>query len=270
MQALELSQLLQAIEVSRQPAPDADSDTDSDEKNEDTVLGTEPADEKELVSQLTAEQQDEWQILTAQDVTAGWKERCRSTGRHTFTPGTQQVGCLLPATITTPLDIFDQFIAADTIDYFCERTNANARARKRKKRARRSEDNKENEDPNATDSDDDDGNEVQWEDVAATEMRAFIGCVICMGVVQLNNTKQYWSESIGPALIRHAFARTRFQQLQANFHVSEPPPVDQPSTDRLQKVRELTERLGRRFTAAFYPGQWLSVMRRWSSSEDAV
>ena len=258
MQQQELSKLLRAIEISRQPEPDTESDTDADEQKKNEVLGEESADEDELFDQLTEDQQDEWQVLTAADRTTGWKVHCRSTGRHVFTPGMQQVGCLLPTTVTTPLDIFHQLITPDIIDYFCERTNANAQVRKQKKRARRSDDNKENIDPDATDSDVDE-NEVRWDDVTTTELRAFIGCVICMGIVQLKDTKQYWCDDIGPAIIRRSFARNRFLSLLANFHISERPPDDQPSTDRLHKVRELAERVGRRFTTAFYPSQWLSI-----------
>ena len=128
-------------------------------------------DEKELVSQLSDEQQEEWDISSAADRTAGWQERCRDTGRHTFTPGTQRVGCLLPDTVTTPLEYFDQLITPDIIDYFCERTNANAVNRRQKKRQRWSGDNKENEDPNVTDSDEEEP-AVSWEDVTPAEMRA--------------------------------------------------------------------------------------------------
>ena len=259
VQQLELSQLLRAIELSRQSEPDTESDdsqsdsgSDEEEKKE-AVLGLHPVDEKELVSVLTKEQQDEWEVLSADDMTAGWQERCRDSGRHTFTPGTQPVGCLLPTTVNTPLEVFDQLITADIIDYFCERTNANARVRKRRKRRKRTVENKENEDPNETNSDEEVG-DAQWDDVTPTEMRAFIGCVMCMGIVQINDTKQYWSDDLGPAFIRNVFSRTRFLKLLASFHISEPPPDDQPSTDRLHKVRELAERLGRRFGIAFILG----------------
>ena len=98
-----------------------------------------------------------------------------------------------------------------------------------------------------------------WDDVTPAEMRAFIGCVICMGMVVIKKLSRYWSEDIGPAFIRRAFARDRFMALLSKFHISEPLPADQPSTDRLHKVRKLNDRLVDRFAIAFYPGQWLTV-----------
>lgn len=259
--AMQLSMLLQATRPSQRPVVMADDSDETDEEEEEQALGSQPADEQDLVRSLSDAQQRLYAEHTENDEKAGWQERCSDSGQHTFTPGRQPVGCLLPDTLATPLDFFEQFITPDLIIYFCERTNENAIRRERQKRT----ENKENVDPDGTDSDEDDEGDVEWTAVTPAEMRAFLGCVICMGIVVLRNTKQYWNEDVGPLFIRRAFPRKRFLQLLASFHMSEPvDPVDPTvahsgSTDRLHKVRQLNDRLSDRFALAFYPSQWLAV-----------
>jgi len=121
---LEASALLEAIRLSTRPPSDTEDDEQQsgdeteEEDEKDEVLGEEPVDEEDLVNNLTDEQLAEWTRLTARDTAAGWELRCPDTGRHIFSPGRHQVGCTLPATVTTPLEYFDQLITADTIDYF--------------------------------------------------------------------------------------------------------------------------------------------------------
>ena len=215
------------------------------------MCGAEAVDEQHFIDSMDEQQWVAFAESSDDDSKIGWQMRCSDSGRQQFAPGNQRIGCLLPDTIETPLDYFLQLVTPDTIDHFCERTNAYARAKEMKQRS----DNQENEDPNATDSD----SELEWEDVTSAEMRAFIGCVMCMGVVVIKDTKRYWSEDIGPALIRRTFSRDRFKKLLANWHISDPPPDDQPPADRLHKVRQLNDRVADRFILAFYPSQWVAV-----------
>lgn len=105
---LEAADIWAATLLSTQPPDSELSDTDSgteDEKadeEEEKAHGAEPFDEQIYVARLGLEERKEWNEATAADEQAGWEQRCADAGRHQFSPGNQQTGCLLPDTVVTP------------------------------------------------------------------------------------------------------------------------------------------------------------------------
>ena len=195
------------------------------------MLSLQPADEENLFDGLKEEQQDQYQQWTEQDEKADWQRRSPDSGdtNSHLAPSRPAAYCPTPSPHHSTTSTSSSH---DTIDYFCERTNAYARRPCKKHRTEK----KENEDSNATDSDEE---ERAWDDVTRAEMQAFIGCVICMGILRIKDTKRYWLEGLGPAFIRRTFARKRFLGLLANFHISEPPAAD--SNNHGFKVRMLVD-----------------------------
>lgn len=64
-----------------------------------------------------------------------------------------------------------------------------------------------------------------WKDVTLQEIKAFIGVIIQMGLVQLSDIKDYWSTHITLSLpfFRSVFSRDRFLQIFWMLHVGETP-----------------------------------------------
>ena len=64
-----------------------------------------------------------------------------------------------------------------------------------------------------------------WKDVTLQEIKAFIGVIIQMGLVQLSDIKDYWSTHITLSLpfYRSVFSRDRFLQIFWMLHVGETP-----------------------------------------------
>ena len=62
-----------------------------------------------------------------------------------------------------------------------------------------------------------------WVDVTITQMKAFVGLILNMGLVQLPEIKEYWSrhETLNIPFFRRVLSRDRFLQIFWNLHVGE-------------------------------------------------
>ena len=60
-----------------------------------------------------------------------------------------------------------------------------------------------------------------WRNISLVEMRAFIGVIIQMGLVQLSDIKDYWSRrvTLNWPFFRSVFSRDRFLQIFLMLHV---------------------------------------------------
>ena len=80
-----------------------------------------------------------------------------------------------------------------------------------------------------------------WYDTTPEEMRAFLGCLIVMGIVCAPAQDLYWSKDklFHLSCIEERFSRTRFENIQRYFHVAnttQNPPRNQPGHDKLVHV----------------------------------
>jgi hypothetical protein len=75
-----------------------------------------------------------------------------------------------------------------------------------------------------------------WAPTSVEEMRALIGCLIYMGIVCMDGTRDYWAETTRQAFVADAFPRDRFLELLRCLRVSA---EGEEGGDRLQKLREL-------------------------------
>jgi hypothetical protein len=97
-----------------------------------------------------------------------------------------------------------------------------------------------------------------WRRTTASELYAFLGVHIYMGIDRLPSTELYWSQTFGHPFITTLFSRDRFKQLLRFFSVVAPDPAA-AERDPLPFVRPLAEKLNQSFAAHFTPTQHLAV-----------
>eukprot|EP00731_Ephydatia_muelleri_P003594 Em0001g3594a len=91
------------------------------------------------------------------------------------------------------------------------------------------------------------------------EVGALLAIFIAMGVVGLPTQRSYWSSQwpFNNDNISSIMSSRRFELLMQFFHISSPP--EQPTTDKLQKIRPVMDRVVSNYMAAYIPTKDLSV-----------
>ena len=122
----------------------------------------------------------------------------------------------------TPLDFFSLVWESSFFEHLAEETNLYARQRQTVKPDRK------------------------WYPTTSSEMRAFVGVNILMGIDQKPELSHYWStdDFLGNAGIRRVFPRDRFESLCRYLHLNDSaqqPARDEPGYDPLYKVRPLVD-----------------------------
>jgi hypothetical protein len=246
---------------------EVDSEVDEarvDESEEEEEMMRADADEDELLSlvrsriekkkngaKLLEAFDEKWREMQEVERKQGWSRERTRLHEHRFVPGAPR---LLP-NCTTPVDFFHQLLPVAFIDAMVERTNTYAVAR----HLRRKENVGSTVAVNAVEAApqlDEEKNQPQ--PTERKEMLAFIGCVLCMGINVLRDTKRYWSADLGTPLIKDTFSRNRFLHLLRCLHIEDVEAEHDPQ-DRLHKIRELHDLIRTRSQAAYYPAQHLTI-----------
>lgn len=240
----EMAALLTAIRLSTEPADDStDSDSDAGEDESD-----EKVDEAKLVSSLDEKEREIYNKRRAEEEKDGWTTQHSSITVQSFLPPPAVPRPIL-AGCTTPLHFFHALLPPTFIDYLVERTNVYGEGH-----AAGGQENR----PPAASTREQSTHHQPWRDTTNTELLAFLGCVLSMGMVKANDTKDYWDKDLGPPFVTRIFPRDRFLQLHRNLALSNP--IDpSAATDPLHRVRHLIDLIIKQSQAAYYPNQHLSV-----------
>ena len=96
----------------------------------------------------------------------------------------------------------------------------------------------------------------RWRDITLPEMKAFIGIIINMGMVQLTDIKDYWSThlTLNLPFFRTVFPRDRFLGIYWMLHVGET-----PSTTKRSKIQPFLDLLLPLFRSYVTPSRELSI-----------
>lgn len=149
-----------------------------------------------------------------------------------------------PPAADTPLDFFHLFMPHNFLQSMADLTNAYAQ----QKHAAR----KENAAPAAATN----GSQNTWTDTSVQEIEAMFGCLIYMGIVCMNATRDYWAEMTRQPFVADCFPRNRFMELLRCLRVSD----EEPGEDnRLTKLQQLINTLENTLLRYFYPGQHVCV-----------
>ena len=95
-----------------------------------------------------------------------------------------------------------------------------------------------------------------WRPVTIDEMKAFVGVILNMGIIQLPDLKDYWSKNTVTSLpfFSSVFPRNRFFQIYCALHVGE---ID--SNIRREKVQPFIDLMCPLFQSKFVPGQQIAI-----------
>jgi Transposase IS4 len=91
-----------------------------------------------------------------------------------------------------------------------------------------------------------------WRPVSVSELYAFIGAQVFMGINPLPQTYLYWDETFANHTLTSVFSRDRFKQLQRFFRVTAVD-EDSPERDPMPFVRSLAAKLNAIFPQHFTP-----------------
>ena len=105
----------------------------------------------------------------------------------------------------------------------------------------------------------------QWQDVTVPQMKAFIGCVLNMGINRKHTIEEYWNTtdwSQDFPMFRHVFKLDTFKLILRFFHVSDSdlePPRGSPNYDQLYKFRPVLDHFNAAWAREFNLGREVSI-----------
>jgi hypothetical protein len=255
LHADEIAMVLHAMRLSRQQADGSESDGSDGSDGSDDEAESPPSDdglcdESQLVALLTEAERKSYDERREDEEKVGWTTLHSDVVQaRAFEPPLQGPhpplnGC------TTPLDFFHAILPLTFWDFVVERMNAYA--------ALREEQQKENRPPAGSTRSRPPPQPSTWTDTTVSEVQAFVGCMLCMGLVKMTNTKDYWRGDLGPPFLERTFARDRFLQLLRCFHLSDPSNPGAPG-DRIHKIRHLNNNIIQQSQSVYYPGRHLTI-----------
>ena len=143
-----------------------------------------------------------------------------------------------------PIKFFEKMFDVDFFGKLATATNSNAAAKRPPLQP--------TDDVNAT-------SDPHWQATTASEMKSFVGLNIAMGIKDMPEYKDYWSEEpiLHDAFISGLMSRRRYEKLVEYFHCSIA--TEENAGDKLAKVRPLITLCDGKFVECFAPSRDLSV-----------
>ncbi|GFO35124.1 PiggyBac transposable element-derived protein 4-like [Plakobranchus ocellatus] len=104
----------------------------------------------------------------------------------------------------------------------------------------------------------------QWVETSVNEMWAFLGLIVAMGLIVIENLDEYWSidQVYKLPFFGSVMPKDRFSLLLSFLHLAnnkEQPPRDHPNHDPIFKIRPFIERLNANFKSVFLPGKNIAI-----------
>ena len=140
----------------------------------------------------------------------------------------------------TPLSIFQLFYTSDLLQTIADQSNLYATETMRQEKLEK------------------------WVPISASDIRAFLGFQMLMGINNLPEIYDYWRKDpvYHYASVADRISRDRFREISRYLHYADNSTLSPPGSDnydRLGKVRPLLNYLQSRFMAVYTPGQQLAV-----------
>ena len=152
---------------------------------------------------------------------------------------------------SSALDFFHLFFPIEYLDFIVEQTNAYARLKQHveEEDERMEGDAEERKDAPAE----------EWSDTSREEVQALLGCLVYMGIVSMNDTRDYRAAVTQQSFVTQRFPRHRFLALLSSLRFSDEASAEAAAADSLHKLRQLLDTLAARAQQYFYPGKHLTV-----------
>jgi hypothetical protein len=103
---------------------------------------------------------------------------------------------------------------------------------------------------------------VKWETLTVGELKAWIGCLIAMGLNHKNNIRMYWEPVWRLPVVADRFTENRFMAIKKYLHLADNSVIAEnkdSQPDRLAKIRPLLDLLLTNFHSNYQPGRFLTV-----------
>ena len=149
----------------------------------------------------------------------------------------------LPWDCSSALDFFQLFCPPSFFDLIAAYTNAYAE----EKHAAR----KENAAPDSL--------AEEWAATDAREVAAMLGCLLYMGMVCMDDTKDYWAADTRQPFVADVFPRDRFLALLWNLRFNEQAELEAAEHDKLHQLRILIDHIHDAASKYFSPGEMQSL-----------
>ncbi|XP_041421552.1 piggyBac transposable element-derived protein 4-like [Xenopus laevis] len=103
-----------------------------------------------------------------------------------------------------------------------------------------------------------------WHPTDIAEMKRFVGLTLAMGLIKVNSLESYWDTTtvLSIPIFSATMPRNRYQLLLRFLHFndnSRAVPPNDPSHDRLHKLRPLIDSLSERFATVYTPSQNICI-----------
>lgn len=103
-----------------------------------------------------------------------------------------------------------------------------------------------------------------WTPLSIPELKAYIGCLILMGIHQVPRLENYWSSDplLGYKGVAEVFSSKRFKKITEALHCNDNnqcPTKDSPDYDKLYKLRPLIDSLNHNISEVYTSSSFLSV-----------
>jgi Transposase IS4 len=178
-----------------------------------------------------------------------WSTEHAAVRQQPFTPPHRRHSP--PHHCSSALDFFHLFFPIEYLDFIAEQTNAYARLKQHveEEDERMEGDAEERKERPAE----------EWSDTSREEVQALLGCLVYMGIVSMNDTRDYWEAVTQQSFVTQRFPRHRFLALLSSLRFSDEASAEAAAADPLHKLRQLLDTLAARAQQYFYPGKHLTV-----------
>jgi hypothetical protein len=102
----------------------------------------------------------------------------------------------------------------------------------------------------------------KWKSLTVAELKAWVGCLLAMGLNQKNNIRMYWEPPWRLSVVADRFTEDRFMAIKKYLHLADNSAVVECKTskpDRLAKIRPFLDLLLTNFHSNYQPGRYLTV-----------
>nr|CAB3267317.1 GDP-L-fucose synthase [Phallusia mammillata] len=172
----------------------------------------------------------------------GWKNLQADDHNFQTYPFKANSGCKFATEPKTALECFQNFITDDMLSHIITATNAQAAIKFEKK-------------PVSNTS-----MWYKWKDVTLSEMKAYLGVILKMGLMEKKTVNAYfsreWSEYT--PFFLNVFSRRRFEQIHWMLRLEIPQPTTGPTT-RKRKVENILKNIQDKCLQNFIPGKKIAV-----------
>lgn len=160
-----------------------------------------------------------------------------------FSVGENVVGPKVPSSCTSPLEFFELFFTSTLLKKIVSETNAYAAKIISEKTLSKY------------------SIWQNWKDVTESEMRAFIGVIINMGLVVSPTLESYWSRAfhLKMSFFRTIFSRKRFFQIFWSLHLETISPNTRTTRTRIERVSNFLDYLNQKFMENYIPRENLAI-----------